>query len=357
MKVLQLGNHFAPCVGGVERVMENISSLLVGRGHKVRVVCLDRCANSAENLAPSEKIRDIQVERIPFIDLKYYKFAPSVIAKLGDAQVLHVHGIGFFSDFLILTKFLHGKRVVVSTHGGVFHTTEIGLAKKLYFGIVQRLLLNFADAIIAVSKNDYDLFSKIWGKTVLIENGVDLSGLFAAEKKRNTFLFVGRFSKNKRVEKLLEAFSQIRSKDFELIIAGVDWENLLVGYREKVGLLGIEKNVRFVLNPTDQELRALYAESEFFVSASRYEGFGLALVEAMACGCVPIVQGNEGFSEIVRSGEGFFVDFGENMAAGKIKKISGKNNRAVGKAAAKRAKDFDLKKNAAALEKAYGVTK
>ncbi|HLC92846.1 MAG TPA: glycosyltransferase family 4 protein [archaeon] len=358
MKIVQVANHYAPCIGGIERVVQDISIGLAGKGHEVRVVCLDRCANSKEKLPEMENIGGIGVERVPFLDLKYYKVAPSVFSRIGDAEVVHVHGIGFLSDFLIITKPLHKKKVVVSTHGGIFHTKAIGMLKSVYFRVVQGIVLNFADAVIAVSKNDYELFSKICGKTALIENGIDLSGISAAQKRRNTFLFVGRFSRNKRVENMLEAFSRLQNRKFELLIAGVDWENLLESYKEKVKALGIEKNVRFVIGPSKDELRALYAGSEFFVSASRYEGFGLALVEGMAHGCIPIVQGNEGFSAILRKGEGFFVDFDESgPAAEKIGQILGKNRESIGKAAAKRAKDFDMGKNASSLEKAYGAIK
>jgi alpha-1,3-mannosyltransferase len=44
---------------------------------------------------------------------------------LRDADIVHVHAIDFFFDFLGWTKPLHGKKLVVSTHGGFFHTSFI----------------------------------------------------------------------------------------------------------------------------------------------------------------------------------------------------------------------------------------
>ena len=81
MKIVQVCNHFEPCIGGMERVVSDIACKLAGRGHRVRVVCLERCANYKEKLAPKGNIGGIEVERVPFIDLKYYKIAPSVLWK------------------------------------------------------------------------------------------------------------------------------------------------------------------------------------------------------------------------------------------------------------------------------------
>lgn len=353
---MHVGNHYAPCIGGIERAMEDLARALSARGHLARVVCLDRCADFGAKLAAYETADNILVERIPFLDLKYYKIAPGIFSKIRDAQIIHVHGIGFFSDFLLLTKFLHGKKVVVSTHGGVFHTTELGGLKKIYFKVFQRFILGFADAIIAISKNDAQIFREISGKVVLIENGVDISRLRPTRKKKNSFLFLGRFSKNKRVELLLEAFAAA-DFDFKLTVAGTDWGHLYASYVKKAKELGIEGKVLFVQNPSRNQTEQLYSQSEFFVSASRYEGFGIALVEAMACGCIPLVNKNDGFSYILGQQKGFSFDY-ENTAdaAKKLKK-------AVSMPAAKkealsgkflfRAKAFDLGKKIGELEKLY----
>ncbi len=358
MKIVQVCNHFTPCIGGVERVVFDLSITLAEHGHEVRVVCLDRCANSAQKLPKKEIIWGLVVERVPFIDLKYYKIAPSILWKLRDADIVHVHGIGFLSDYLILNKIFHKKRVVVSTHGGIFHTRDLGIIKQLYFRFVQGLLLNFSDGVVAVSRNDLELFSKISRKIQLVENGVDVSHFSAGKKKANTFLFVGRFSKNKRVEKLLETFAALKSDKFELIIAGVDWENLLGNYEKVSQERGISKNVKFVLNLTSEELKALYSSSEFFVSASRYEGFGLALVEAMASGCISIVERNEGFGNIIADEkQGMFCNYDDvEQACATIRsviKLSAAKKKAIAMNAMSRATQFSWDGKIELLERIY----
>ena len=67
--------------------------------------------------------------------------------------------------------------------------------------------------------------------------------------------------------------------------------------------------VRFVFDPGDAELRSLMGDASFFASLSSYEGFGLAAVEAMSAGLVPILSGIPAFTRLVTAaGAGLFVD-------------------------------------------------
>ena len=359
MKIVQISNHFYPCIGGVERIALDTSEGLIRKGHSLKVISLNRCANSGKKLKEKEKFRNILIERIPFIDFKYYKIAPGIFEKVKWADIIHVHGIGFFSDFLILTKALHKKPIIISTHGGIFHTKNISFLKVIYFYGIQKILLHFADKIIAVSRNDYKRFSEISDKVELIENGIDILKFKQGKKIKNTFLYLGRFSKNKRVDKLLEVFSYLKKKNFSLLIAGTDWDNLLKDYQNKSMELGIDGKVGFIVNPDEQQTKDLYASSDYFVSASRYEGFGLALVEAMASGSIPIVHKNEGFSTIIENNKsGFLVNFSNpEKTAGKILEIMSSNNERVRKNAVKKSKKFDIKNTINALVKVYEETK
>lgn len=316
MKIVHITNHFYPCIGGVERVALDMCNALIEKGHSVKIITLNKCANTGKKLKAKEKLGKIEIERIPFVDFKYYKIATTVLEKIREADVVHVHGIGFFSDYLILTKLFHKKPIIISTHGGIFHTKSLGFLKIIYFYVIEQLLLGFANKIIAVSKNDLKKFKEISKKVELIENGIDNKRFKPGKKKKNTLLYVGRFSKNKRVEKLLETIS-VLDKNFTLIIAGTDWEHLLWKYKELVSSLGLGKKVVFLVDPSDQELKKLYSESEFFVSASQYEGFGLTLVEAMASGCIPIVQKNNGFSKIMTQEEGFLINYDNALIGAK----------------------------------------
>ena len=72
--------------------------------------------------------------------------------------------------------------------------------------------------------------------------------------------------------------------------------------------LGIEKNVFFLGRVSDKELLEYYGRSEFFISASEYEGFGITVVEAMAAGLPVVVTRRGGIPLAVKDNyNGFFV--------------------------------------------------
>ncbi|MFH1257064.1 MAG: glycosyltransferase family 4 protein [Candidatus Diapherotrites archaeon] len=327
-RVLHAVNHFSPCVGGVERITEQLCRELSAKGIECAVVCLDKCAYSREKLPKEEEANGVKVHRVPFLDLKYYKLATKALKFANGFDLVHVHGLGFFSDAFSLFS---NKKVVINTHGGIWHTKEIGLLKKIYFSTLNRLALNSADAVIADSKSDYEIFKKICRKTTLLENGVDVNAMKKLRGKKNfsQFLFVGRLSKNKRIDLLLETFAELKRKGigFRLVVAGEDWEHILPELQKIAREKGIEREVVFTGKVSEEELLELYRESGFFVSASRFEGFGISAVEAMAAGCVPLLHENESFRNFVSDGEnGFLLDFQETeKSAEKIAGITGKS--------------------------------
>ncbi len=328
MKVLQATHHFSPCVGGVERVVLDSCLALKKEGHACRVVCLDQCAKSTVCLPTRENVQGVEVRRVPFFDLGYYKVAPRVLAAAEGVDLVHVHGLGFFSDWFLLTKFFHRKPVVVSTHGGIFHTQKLGALKWVYFHLVQRFLLGFADAVLAVSRSDFEAFKGICpaGKLALVENAID-AGKYAKvlPGSKTNWLFVGRVARNKRLDRLIETVWHLKNDvpGLKLFVVGEDFDGLTPALQKKARELNVDRNVEFCGGASDQELKAFFAKCGVFVSASEYEGFGLSLLEAMSAGLVPAVQPNEAFKHAVEAGKnGFLVDYAKpELAAAELEEI------------------------------------
>lgn len=106
-------------------------------------------------------------------------------------------------------------------------------------------------------------------------------------------LFVGTVEPRKNLLTLVRAFERVvhaQASPLQLVIAGQEgWlSDDLTSYLEG---LGIARQVRFTGHLSDDELRALYSSCRVFVYPSFYEGFGLPLLEAMACGA-PVVTSN-----------------------------------------------------------------
>ena len=124
MRIIHVVRQFHPAVGGLETVALELAREQVRAGHSVRVITLNRIFKTvAKTLLPTNEIvKGIEVVRIPFIGSSRYPIAPAVLWHLGKADIVHVHGIDFFFDFLAWTKPIHHRILVASSHGGFFHT-------------------------------------------------------------------------------------------------------------------------------------------------------------------------------------------------------------------------------------------
>jgi len=115
------------------------------------------------------------------------------------------------------------------------------------------------------------------------------------DKRKRTILYVGRSDPYKNLSTLVMAFfSAIKVCPFplELVIAGpVDSRYPEIAML--ISKLGIESNVRWTGYLSDEQLVETYQNADLLVHASRYEGFGLQVAEAMACG-VPVICSNAG---------------------------------------------------------------
>jgi glycosyltransferase involved in cell wall biosynthesis len=111
------------------------------------------------------------------------------------------------------------------------------------------------------------------------------------------FLFVGNVEPRKNLERLIEAFAQVPSKDHELLIVGNKWYRA-ADVENKARAVGLNGRVKFRGYVAKEELPALYSGATAFVYPSLLEGFGLPVVEAMACGTPVITSNNSALREV-----------------------------------------------------------
>jgi len=363
MRVLQVTHHFHPCIGGIENYVLELCRHLKKQGIESDVLCLNKNPALNETLPERETFEGIKIQRVGFWNFKYYKIAPKGLLEIiKDYDLLHVHNIGWFSDFYAWMKFNHKKPLIISTHGGFFHTSSISIVKKLYFWIFNALAFSAFDAVICDSEHDFKLFSKISKKTVLVSNGVGVEKFLKLKgsREKNSMLFVGRFSKNKRIEDLLSVAALLKKQGlkFKLKILGNDFEGLLPEFKKTVEKQSLSDNVQIITGVSDPELKKAYSKAEFFVSASEYEGFGISAIEAMAAGCIPILNDIDSFNQFVKDGNnGFIADFARHeKTAEKISKIlclkASEKSRLL-KAAREKAKEFDWRNVVKKVIKVY----
>ncbi len=113
-------------------------------------------------------------------------------------------------------------------------------------------------------------------------------------------LFVGTLEPRKNVAGLLRAYRRLLERGerrADLVLAGSrGW--LFDETRALIDQLRLTDRVRWIDSPTDRELAALYNLAAVFVLPSHYEGFGLTLLEAMACGAPAVISDRGSLPEI-----------------------------------------------------------
>jgi alpha-1,3-rhamnosyl/mannosyltransferase len=120
------------------------------------------------------------------------------------------------------------------------------------------------------------------------------------------FLFLGGFDKRKNVGTLVEAFAQLPEEAPPLVLAGEHkWEFAAISKR--IAALGLSERVLCPDAIADEDLPALYQGAIALVHPSRYEGFGLQLVEAMASG-IPVLASRTTSLPEVLGGCGLLFD-------------------------------------------------
>jgi glycosyltransferase involved in cell wall biosynthesis len=201
---------------------------------------------------------------------------------------------------------------------------------RLYFKRAIPTYLRRADAVIAVSnavKRDTVRYAGVPPqKIAAIHNGFDpqgfqpvkdfrkLNGVRAKYRLPKHFLlWAGQMESRKNLGRLFEALAKVKHRiPHSLVIAGAQRHQfpMAAGVAQDLKILaqrGIEDRVHFAGWISHDDLPAVYSLADAYVFPSLHEGFGIPLLEAMACGC-PVLTANTCAPPEVIKGAGKLVD-------------------------------------------------
>lgn len=209
-----------------------------------------------------------------------------------------------------------GKPVVLHVHGGPFAAGEF---EWWHLG---KNMLNQANKVIVLSEREKEaILERIPGLDIeVLPNAVAVDEIPERQKDRSgkkKLLFFGRLDANKGLDRIIEACGKMKDDGldfpFNCYGTGPDGKAFIDGMLE---VLGDDFHYGGVV--TGEEKWRVLAENDVFVLPSRYEGLPMALLEAMAAGCVPVVSDVGSIGTVVEDGvNGFFVD--ENNLADRLK--------------------------------------
>lgn len=227
-----------------------------------------------------------------------------------------------------------GFKTVVTIHdlGAEFLPQYHQFPQKFYLNKATEYAVGHATHLIAVSESTKkDLISKLHcdtEKISVIHEGYDRekfkvpfgsssgrgqSSKFKVAKMRKKYgingdyiLFVGTIQPRKNLQRLIQAFAEILTPNISLVIVGrPGWMcEKIYAAPEK---FGVADKVKFLNYVPKEDLPLFYQNALCFILPSLYEGFGLPVLEAMACGCPVIASKTSSLSEVVGAA-GLLVD-------------------------------------------------
>ena len=328
MKILMLTWEYPPrIVGGIARVVHDLSKRLIKDGHEVTVVTYRDNADVPEY----ENDKGVNVYRVDnymihpnnFIDwimqlnFNMLSKATEIINKEGGFDVIHAH------DWLVTYAAKSLKNAYDIPIVATIHATEAGRNSGIhdetqrYINDTEWLLTYEATEVIVNSnymKNEIQrLFGLPFDKINVIPNGINLSNFTGIERdydfrrqyamdNEKIILYVGRLVYEKGVQHLIAAMPKILSNynDAKLIIAGRG--GMIDELRAEASNLGLNDKIYFTGYLNSKQVQKMYKCADVAVFPSTYEPFGIVALEAMLAGVPTVVSDVGGLDEIVTHG-------------------------------------------------------
>lgn len=307
--------------GGAERVMTHLAGGLARRGHRVAITTLDPSApdfypapagvsrSAVDGVRGGCRWYQLKCQRDRVLGLRR-----RITEQAPDAVIAFVD----VTNILTLAACRGSGIPVVACE----HINPLRYRLPLHWAILRKLLYPSAACVVMLTEDTLDWARNTAGAraAVAIPDPVPVP-VFSADSRRpgilgkgKNLLAMGRLIEQKGFDILLPAFAGIagRFPDWQLTILGEGPERgRLEGLRDELGLAG-----RAVLPGARPDAYDVLKHSDLFVLSSRFEGFGMALAEALSCG-VPAVSFDcpSGPALILRHGvDGLLVPPGDGKA-------------------------------------------
>ncbi len=331
MSSLKIGVVCYPTFGGSGVIATELGKGLAERGHEIHLFSYAPPAR-LDLFDARIHLHEVEVSSYPLF--KYPPYDLALASRLAEVvedanlDLVHVHYAIPHTIAALLVKDILAPRslpVVTTLHG----TDITVVGQDPSYKRVTRYAIRNSDAVTSVSaylkKQTQEVFGLENGM-VVIPNFVD-SQRFKPETEsriRSCFtrgpekvlMHISNFRAVKRAVLVVEAFADVvRETPATLVMIGDGPDRSACEARAQA--LGVKDRVRFLGAQTDVE--HLLPAADAFLLPSEYESFGLAALEAMACGVVPVTTRAGGLPEVIRDGEdGILVEDDEIASMGRI---------------------------------------
>lgn len=295
MKIAMIGHKRVPSrEGGVEIVVEELSTRMVKNGHEVDIYNRSGCdiMNNEKKYKQYKKYKGCKLITIPTVKWKklnaiVYSLNATLRAAIGRYDVIHYHAEGPCATLPIAKLF--GIKTVATIHGLDWQRSKWGgfATKFLKFG--EKMAAKYADDIVVLSKNVQLYFLKTYNReTTYIPNGINkpkyendkiINNKYGIEKDEY-ILYLARIVPEKGLHYLVEAYNNLIT-DKKLVIAG--GSSHTDEYFEKIKNMASNNSNIIMTGFVDGKLLdSLYNNAYIYVLPSDIEGMPISLLEAMS---------------------------------------------------------------------------
>ncbi len=331
--IMRIGITCYPVYGGSGVVATELGRALATRGHEIHFIAYSlpfRLSEVTENIY----FHEVSVNRYPLFDFPPYALSLTSkmvdVAKYEALDLLHVHYAIPHATSAVLARDILEKEsrslpVVTTLHG-----TDITIVgQDASYSPVVNYSINASDGVTAVSnflrQETYDAFD-IEVPIKVIPNFIDTEHFRRLEKEhfrsaicapgQKVVVHVSNFRRVKNVSHVVEVFHRILQEGISakllLVGDGPDRSNVEQLTRD----LGIQRAVRFL--GKQDPVQEILSIADLFLLTSGSESFGLAPLEAMACGVPVVCSDVGGLPELVEGSEaGFLCPLGDIQAFAK----------------------------------------
>ena len=252
--------------------------------------------NQVRCVTLKSKIKSQNIKQLYDSESNFLKFLYSIFKSIYWTDILHLHHANLL-PFTILAYIL--KKRIIFTLGTEYKNL------KLHHKILIRIFSRFFFSFIACSKCvEEGLKINGYKKVILIRHGINLEqclNLKTTKRNKYSLCYAGRLVQGKNIPLLSESILSLgNKKKITLSIAGTGTD------LSKVKNIITNFNSTNVVNMLGQLSRKetwnLFRSNQFYISLSNSDGMPIAVLEAIACGCIPILFESRPHNELFELG-------------------------------------------------------
>lgn len=294
MRVHHIVNSYSNKAGGAEKLVRTLHLGMIEQGVESRILGIQIQSDHTERDACSLQLSS--------------PYKPSAIKGLHSyikrfvrhGDIVHVHLFPASLYVSLLKQLGQIDAPIVMTE----HSTSNSRRKSATGRIIDKIMYRGYERIFAISSGVKIALAqwqpKVADRIRVVQNGVHLpftERIFRSDEKPVIVLSVGNLREPKNYENLIRSIALLNDCSVEYWIAGAgDDETML---RHLSLSLGIESKVRFLGHISN--LQPIWEKADIFLMASKWEGFGMAAVEAMNASLPLVVSDIPGLREVVSS--------------------------------------------------------